>query len=212
MKRWNHKIWNTIAVSAVLAVGILNGCGSTAPNVNAEFFEIQQAFAEDMSKEDVLSSDSMSGEALAFSHEIQTETASENTSDMNVISVEKDAVEKTQVLETENTVDEDSELTLIMVGDILLHTPVAKSGVQQDGSYDFTALFANVKDEVEAADLALVNQEVIIGGTALGITGYPSFNAPFELGNALVEAGFDVVLHATNHTLDKGKKGIANCL
>ena len=95
MKRWNHKIWNTIAVSAVLAVGILNGCGSTAPNVNAEFFEIQQAFAEDMSKEDVLSSDSMSGEALAFSHEIQTETASENTSDMNVISVEKDAVEKT---------------------------------------------------------------------------------------------------------------------
>ena len=212
MKRWNHKIWNTIAVSAVLAVGILNGCGSTAPNVNAEFFEIQQAFAEDMSKEDVLSSDSMSGEALAFSHEIQTETASENTSDMNVISVEKDAVEKTQVLETKNTADEDSELTLIMVGDILLHTPVAKSGVQQDGSYDFTALFANVKDEVEAADLALVNQEVIIGGTALGITGYPSFNAPFELGDALVEAGFDVVLHATNHTLDKGKKGIANCL
>ena len=212
MKRWNHKIWNTIAVSAVLAVGILNGCGSTAPNVNAEPFELQQAFAEDMSKEDVLSSDSMSGEALAFGHKIQTETASENTSDMNVISVEKDAVEKTQVLEAENTADKDPELTLIMVGDILLHTPVAKSGVQQDGSYDFTALFANVKDEVEAADLALVNQEVIIGGTALGITGYPSFNAPFELGDALVEAGFDVVLHATNHTLDKGKKGIANCL
>lgn len=212
MRKWNHKIWNTIAVSAVLTVGILNGCGSTAPNVNAESFEMQQAFAENMSDEDVLSSDSMSGEALAFSHEIQTEIASENTLDMNVISVEKDAVEKTQVLETKNTVDEGSELTLIMAGDILLHTPVAKSGVQQDGSYDFTALFANVKNEVEAADLALVNQEVIIGGTALGITGYPSFNAPFELGDALVEAGFDVVLHATNHTLDKGKKGVTNCL
>ena len=64
-------------------------------------------------------------------------------------------------------------MTLIMVGDILLHTPVAKSGVQQDGSYDFTALFANVKDEVEAADLALVNQEVIIGGDSAWHYGIP---------------------------------------
>lgn len=219
MRRWNNKIWYTIAVSAVLVVGILNGCGSAAPNVNVESFDIQQAFAEDMSNADVLSSDSLNGEALPFGHEIQTETVNENKSNIKMeietetaVIVEEGAVEKTQVLEVENTANKDPELTLIMVGDILLHTPVAESGVQQDGSYDFTALFANVRDEVEAADLALVNQEVILGGTALGITGYPSFNAPFELGDALVEAGFDVVLHATNHTLDKGKKGVTNCL
>lgn len=104
------------------------------------------------------------------------------------------------------------EITLVMVGDILFHTPVAESGVQEDGSYNYDAIFANVKDEIEAADLALVNQEVIIGGEELGISGYPSFNAPYELGDALVNAGFDVVLHATNHTLDQGKRGVKNCL
>lgn len=104
------------------------------------------------------------------------------------------------------------EVTLVMVGDILLHTPVAESGLREDGIYDFSAVFAQMKEEIQAADLALVNQEVILGGAQLGVSGYPAFNAPFELGDALVDAGFDVVLHATNHALDKGKKGVLNCL
>lgn len=104
------------------------------------------------------------------------------------------------------------EVTLLMVGDILLHTPVAKSGKTEEGGYDFTAVFANLQEEITAADLALVNQEVIIGGEELGISGYPSFNAPYELGDALSDAGFDVILHATNHALDKGKRGLVNCM
>ncbi|MCM1542789.1 MAG: CapA family protein [Blautia sp.] len=104
------------------------------------------------------------------------------------------------------------EITLVMVGDILLHTPVAESGLREDGSYDFSAVFSHMKEEISAADLALVNQEVILGGTELGISGYPAFNAPYELGDALADAGFDVALHATNHALDKGAKGILNCL
>lgn len=104
------------------------------------------------------------------------------------------------------------EVTLIMVGDILLHTPVAESGEKEEGGYDFTAVFANMQEEIQAADLALVNQEVIIGGEELGISGYPSFNAPYELGEALDAAGFDVILHATNHALDKGKQGLLNCM
>ena len=103
------------------------------------------------------------------------------------------------------------EITLVMVGDILLHTPVAESGKGEDG-YDFSAVFAGMKEEIEGADLALVNQEVILGGEELGVSGYPTFNAPYELGDALVDAGFDVVLHATNHALDKGKQGILNCI
>ena len=99
------------------------------------------------------------------------------------------------------------EITLVMVGDILLHTPVAESGKGEAG-YDFSAVFAPMKEEIEGADLALVNQEVILGGEELGISGYPNFNAPYELGDALADAGFDVVLHATNHALDKGKQGL----
>lgn len=104
------------------------------------------------------------------------------------------------------------EVTLVMVGDILLHTPLAETGELEDGGYDFSALFANMREEISTADLALVNQEVILGGTELGISGYPSFNAPYELGDALADAGFDVILHATNHSLDKGRKGLMNCL
>ena len=104
------------------------------------------------------------------------------------------------------------EITLVMAGDILLHTPVADSGKREDGSYDFSAVFAEMKEEIASADLALVNQEVILGGEELGISGYPAFNAPYELGDALAEAGFDVVLHATNHALDKGTREIVNCL
>ena len=104
------------------------------------------------------------------------------------------------------------EITLVMVGDILLHTPAAESGRLEGGGYDFTPIFAEMRDEIQEADLALVNQEVIIGGEELGVSGYPAFNAPYELGDALADTGFDVVLHATNHALDKGKKGIVNCL
>ncbi len=104
------------------------------------------------------------------------------------------------------------EITIVMAGDILLHTPVEESALQEDGSYNFNAVFDQMADDIQAADLAIVNQEVIIGGKELGISGYPSFNAPYEAGDALVEAGFDVVCHGTNHALDKGKKGVENCL
>lgn len=124
---------------------------------------------------------------------------------------EEPASEQIQQPETEEKISTPS-VTLKMVGDILLHTPVEESCQKADGSYDFSALFANIKEEVQAADVALVNQEVIIGGKELGISGYPAFNAPYEVADALVDTGFDVILHATNHALDKGKRGITNCL
>lgn len=118
-------------------------------------------------------------------------------------------------LETDSeqpTLESDApELTLIMVGDILLHTPVEKSALQEDGSYNFDAIFTHTRDTITEADLALVNQEVIIGGEQLGISGYPCFNAPFAISDSLVDAGFDIVCHATNHALDKGKAGVLSC-
>lgn len=153
-------------------------------------------------------------ETIAYFNEDMRENV-DTTADTQVIvdNTENDVSEvSVQEEETEEAPYEGPEVTLVMVGDILFHTPVAESGVQEDESYNYDAIFANVKDEIEAADLAIVNQEVIIGGKELGISGYPSFNAPYELGDALVNAGFDVVLHATNHTLDQGKKGVKNCL
>ncbi|MBR5116256.1 MAG: CapA family protein, partial [Lachnospiraceae bacterium] len=59
----------------------------------------------------------------------------------------------------------------------------------------------------------IVNQETILGGRELGgFTGYPTFNSPYELADAEVTAGFDVILHGTNHALDRSARGIENCL
>ncbi len=101
---------------------------------------------------------------------------------------------------------------IMMVGDILLHDPVEASAKRADGTYNFDHIFANTRSIISSADLALVNQEVIIGGQELGISGYPAFNAPAEIADSLVSSGFDVVCHATNHALDKGSKGIINTL
>ncbi len=104
-----------------------------------------------------------------------------------------------------------SDVTLVMAGDILLHDRIEQVAKDSDGNYNYKFIFENMKPEIEKADIAIVNQEVIIGGQELGISGYPEFNAPYEVGDALVETGFDVVCHATNHALDKGKSGVVNC-
>ncbi len=104
------------------------------------------------------------------------------------------------------------EITIRMVGDILLHDRVSQYAKQEDGNYQFDVIFDNLEEEIEEADLAIVNQEVIIAGEEFGISGYPCFNAPFELGDALADAGFDVVCQGTNHALDKGKKGLLSCI
>lgn len=127
-----------------------------------------------------------------------SETASETT----IVEIES----------TEELVSEPETLSILMVGDILLHDPVEAAAHQEDGSYNYEAIFANMTEDIQAADLAIVNQEVILGGESLGVSGYPAFNAPFTVGDALVKAGFDVVCHGTNHALDKGRKGILNCL
>ena len=108
--------------------------------------------------------------------------------------------------------DDPDDFTIIMVGDILMHDGIEKCALQEDGSYDYSEIFRHTKKVIESADLALVNEEVIIGGEDLRITGYPSFNAPFGLADDLADAGFDVICHATNHALDRGKKGILNCI
>ena len=141
----------------------------------------------------------------------QNTTTTVITEDSIVI---KETTAQVKIKEDKETLatSEPQELSIIMVGDVLLHTNINQSGLMPDGTYQYDHLFENVKEEVQAADLAIVNQEVILGGTDLGLSGYPTFNGAFEVGDALVNAGFDVVLHATNHALDKGKTGLLNCL
>lgn len=136
---------------------------------------------------------------------------SEIEDDSSIITATTGETVQENAKESEKEPELSDEYKIVMVGDVLLHTPVEESCRQADGGYDYDSLFANTKDEITSADLALVNQEVIIGGSELGISGYPCFNADFSLCDSLVDAGFDVICHATNHALDKGQAGLLNC-
>ena len=84
---------------------------------------------------------------------------------------------------------EPPEVSLVMVGDMLMHTRVLESGKKEDGTYQYDHLFAQVKADITEADLALVNQETILGGSDLGLSSYPTFNSPYEVGDAEGDAG-----------------------
>ena len=71
---------------------------------------------------------------------------------------------------------------MVMVGDALIHYGVYRDAKTSDGGYDFKPMLAS----------------------------YPMFNSPYEVGDAFIDCGFDVVSLATNHTMDKGEKGVLN--
>lgn len=212
-------------IIAVLLVSLLTGCGATEENPDSvvglegivQSLEVETADsgtnAENMQGSDTKESESDNAgvsKADADDAEAHDSGAADKETTEQEITGAGDQTGDAEMSSPEE--EQPAEISLIMVGDVLLHTPVAQSGKKEDGTYEFNHLFAHVKDTVSAADLALVNQEVIIGGSELGVSGYPAFNAPYELGDALVDAGFNVILHATNHAMDKGKKGILNCL
>ncbi len=112
---------------------------------------------------------------------------------------------------TENTV-KSTNVSLVMVGDNLLHMPLIKNGENSDGTYNFDSLYSEMKPYFKDADISVIVQETPLGGAELGFSGYPLFNSPQEVGDAIAYAGFDIVLHATNHALDKGAKGLENTM
>lgn len=104
-----------------------------------------------------------------------------------------------------------SEATIVGIGDILIHGIVYKD-VKVGDSYNFKPLLSDVKPYIENADISFANQETMIGGKEIGLSTYPTFNSPTEVGDALKDAGIDIVSMANNHTLDRGEKAIKNAI
>lgn len=104
------------------------------------------------------------------------------------------------------------DITLMAVGDDLIHMGVVYTGKQNDGTYDYSFLFEGITDFLNKADVKIINQETIMAGNQLGFHGFPHFNSPTEVGDAIANAGFNVVLQATNHTADQGVEGMDSCV
>lgn len=104
---------------------------------------------------------------------------------------------------------EEVRVTLIAVGDNLLHNTISWDCELPGGGYDFTPVYQFVKPWIQGADLAFLSQEVPLNGTA---GRYPNLDAPQQAADAAMDCGFDVVNQATNHALDKGFQGLQNTL
>ena len=125
-----------------------------------------------------------------------------------------ESLNKQKVVINYETVDtkKTTKVSMAMVGDALIHATVyltANRYANYNG-YDFKPMLKYTKELIQDYDLAYYNQETILGGKELGLSTYPLFNSPYEVGDAFIDAGFNLVSLATNHTLDKGERGILN--
>lgn len=126
------------------------------------------------------------------------------------------SAENLGTMTAENEVKEEEEtttsLSLIMVGDNLVHSSIYKEANRNADykGYDFKPMLTYIKEKVEGYDLAYYNQETIVGGTEIGLSDYPTFNSPYETADAMIDAGFNLVSTASNHTLDRGEQAVIN--
>lgn len=101
-------------------------------------------------------------------------------------------------------------LSLLFVGDLMQHDAQLDAARKSDGTFDYGGCFEEVDAEIRKADLAIGNLEVPLGGKPY--TGYPAFSAPDEWLYAIRDAGFDVLLAANNHCLDRGTRGLVRTI
>ena len=115
----------------------------------------------------------------------------------------KDIPEPIEEVEKINTVE------IVATGDILIHQEILDTQYDDStGEYDFTNNFQYIKDILENADLAIGNLETTFSGTEYwGYAGYPSFNTPDSLADAMKWTGYDVIANMNNHALDRDVYG-----
>lgn len=113
----------------------------------------------------------------------------------------------------EEPVPEPAVVRLMGVGDDLIHDGLYIQANKRAGGngYDFNYAYENVREILSLADISSINQETLLA-SVFEPSAYPMFNSPTELGDLLVDLGFDVVNHANNHSIDKGVKGISSTL
>lgn len=150
--------------------------------------------------------------------ESQKSSAAQNTENNTESESEKTEEKKEEVIP-----DTYHELSFLAVGDVMVHKEQLKRAyVPESDSFDFTESFSYIKPFIDSADYAFANLETTLAGRSKhrgdsassyqGYSGYPNFNAPESLADALKWAGFDFIGTANNHSLDKGLNGVINTL
>ncbi len=118
----------------------------------------------------------------------------------------------------EDKYSKETRLSFVGFGDNIIHEAVFTDAANRaqvyasatgvDQRYRFIDMYEGIADLIAGADISYVNHETPIAGDSFGITGYPDFNAPDEIGDTLLDLGFDIINIANNHMLDQGESGL----
>ena len=100
----------------------------------------------------------------------------------------------------------EQEISLLFAGDAMQHGPQIDAARRAKGTFDYSSCFTFVEDDIKAADYAVVNLECPLGGAPY--SGYPAFSAPDAFARQLSASGFDLLLTANNHCLDRRDAGL----
>ena len=106
-------------------------------------------------------------------------------------------------------VNDINTIEIVATGDILIHKEILETQYNSEtDEYDFNNNFKYIKEYLEKADLAIGNLETTLSGIEnYGFSGYPSFNSPDSLADAMKSAGYDIVANMNNHCLDRDVNG-----
>ncbi len=144
---------------------------------------------------------------------------------INLVTAEPDSEqsvpEETLAEEESDEPEEEPEpdlrtVNMVVTGNIMAHIPQIEQAHIGDGRYDFSPSFEIIAPYLQKADFAVADLEGMQAGPDIrsagwgvsGYTGFPEFNAPGELSEALVDAGVNVFTFANNHALDRGLEGL----
>lgn len=125
------------------------------------------------------------------------------------ISIEK---KKESSIKVEEVIDSTFTVSFSAVGDIMCHSTQYNYAWVQKDSFDFNPVFSVIGDYLRDKDILIGNLETVLAGNTKNYRGYPFFNSPNQLVDALGNTGFDFLITANNHANDQGLEGIKRTL
>ena len=121
-------------------------------------------------------------------------------------------LQKQKEEEAAATTQEVTTATVLAVGDNLVQPSLLASGQSETDAWNYNSVYANLKSDIQAADIAMVNQETPFTTDHSAVSGTAPYATPTEIGDALINAGFNVITSATALIDDNGSSMINETL
>ena len=108
--------------------------------------------------------------------------------------------------ENSDSVNEEVQyVDIISLGNLIIHQSQI-DGAKQENSYDFSPSFQYIKKMILDSDISMGILEGALAGCEP--SGYPFFNSPDEVVDALKDTGIDIINYANNHIYDYEDVGL----